>query len=423
MALAIVGIAETSNNTGDPATVNFPAGISVGDLLVATMGSSFARTSVPAGWTEIGFQSGSFQSGFAMYKVATSTEVTAGLIQVQLDGNHQSTAYCVAFSGHNSTVSLKFSDRQSSSPASVTSTSQSVAAGSIAIYATHVRAPAGAGAGAHTVDRGTLQDSLNVTSGNTRSASIYTETFASATSGIAPTFTRAGTSSSGHYYVFLEVPELPPAGITGTLDATAPEFQSSADGYLRPDAVLDATAPEFTATSDGAFGPASVLDATLPEFTTDMAGDSFVPGVSGDLASVMPEFEATASGGLDIPGTLDATMPEFTSELTGAAQVDGALDATMPEFEASLSGDATGPGVAGSLTATMPEFTASITGRSNAYPNVTITADRANGRRRGGYGILTVTYPTDSTPTDKEPVRTYAASIPPRTYDTNGQPT
>lgn len=78
--------------------------------------------------------------------------------------------------------------------------------GSLVVYTTHVREPSGAGAGAFTVSRGTLQDSLYATSSPTRSASIYTESFPAGGSAVLPTYTRAGTATSGHFLTMLEIP-------------------------------------------------------------------------------------------------------------------------------------------------------------------------------------------------------------------------
>lgn len=133
---------------GFTVSMNYPAGIQAGDLLLLQM-SSDNGISIPSGWTGTQDDPGGWIRGATMWKVATSTDVTNGYVSVGTGGGDGKGGMLSAVRGASS-AAIVFHDAVPSPGDSAEAVAVPAGSG-LLVYAGLNRA----GGSPPTIDRGT----------------------------------------------------------------------------------------------------------------------------------------------------------------------------------------------------------------------------------------------------------------------------
>lgn len=120
MALAITSSTQATQNTGTTLSVNYPASVAVGNLLVMHMMSSQA-ISTPSGWTLADSGTRTSLFAYAFYKIADSGDVGQSTLGVTVL-NGFSEGYMMRVTGHDATTPVASHNNATGTAATVTVT-------------------------------------------------------------------------------------------------------------------------------------------------------------------------------------------------------------------------------------------------------------------------------------------------------------
>ena len=136
-----------------------------------------------------------------------------------------------------------------------------------------------------------------------------------------------------------EAADLAAAGVSGTLDQTAPAFTQSAEAAASVDGAVSQDAPAFSQDVAANVAVAGAIAQDGPAFVQSATADVTVTATVGQAA---PAYSQVVAGDVTVTVTLDQSGPVFTQAVEGssAATFDPAnLAATVDGGTVSLSWD------------------------------------------------------------------------------------
>lgn len=379
MAISFVAAASAAHTSSSSTlTLNKPAGVQQGDVLIAVVGVVDETITNPTGWTTLETLTTAHAKGHLAYKVAGASEPTS--YDWTLNQSQDDVAgSLVAFRGVDTGAPVRDSAvaevNNTTTPASpaltgTQATDMVVAFGSGRSSSsgpnTEITAPNTAGwtaaVGAHSGDSdpGSFPQSTDAayqvnggTATFTSNANVNTVMFAASliagasggvTGDLAVSAPVAQASLAGELEVdgtagltapLAQVDVTANLTVDGTAGITAPVAQVDASGSAAAD-FLRAVAPVAQADVTAEVTDTGTLDATAPLAQVDVVGNVDLPGV---LNAVAPVAQADVSATVEVSGTADATAPLAQVDVSAELEVDATLAATAPVAQLAGTGE------------------------------------------------------------------------------------